>query len=140
MCSEGRRSEFGGTGGTHGHILLCPAKVDRIDNVFDQKVVKNGQKGVHPVFTGGFFPKFAGTLDPLPPRNFGSMCGFCPRGMGPIGQQRPPRPQSEVGGRVPKVPARFGGKPGKNRVYPFLTVLDNFLAKTGVNLSQFGGP
>ena len=47
MHSGGSRSEFG-TGGARGHIL-CPTKVTQIDTGFDQKVVKNGQKGV-PLF------------------------------------------------------------------------------------------
>ena len=50
MYSGGSRSEFGGTGGARGHIL-CPSKVNQIDTGFGQKAVKNGQKGVPPVFT-----------------------------------------------------------------------------------------
>ena len=52
MHSGLSRSEFGGTGGARGHIL-CPSKVNQIDTVFvfGRKVVKNGEKGVPPVFT-----------------------------------------------------------------------------------------
>ena len=76
MCSEGRKSEFGGTGGSRGHIL-CPAKVNQIDTVFDQKVVKNGQKGVPPVLTG-----FWGTLRALrtPHPSCGPRRSFLPHG------------------------------------------------------------
>ena len=59
MYSGGSRCEFGGTGWARGHIL-CPTKVNQIDTVFGQKVVKNGQKGVPPVFTG-----FLGSLRAL---------------------------------------------------------------------------
>ena len=84
MCSEGRRSEFGGPGGTHGHILY-PAKVDRIATVFDQNFAKNGQKGVPPVFTG-----FLGSLRALwtPAPRVGPRGRFCPGEGGPSPQDK----------------------------------------------------
>ena len=77
VCSKGRRSEFGGTGGARSRIL-CPAKVNQIDTVFDQKV---------------------------PPLGWALGGRFCPGGSIPPDKNRTLGLNIEVGGS--KVPARF---------------------------------